>query len=217
MDRALELGINFFDTAERLRLEDRAKGTTEQIVGRWFAQGGGRREQIVLATKVYGSMGDRPNDRGLSAHHIRKACEDSLRRLQTDHIDLYQMHHVDRDTPWEEIWQAMELLVQQGKVTLRRQQQLRRLAHRQSQAHAANSATSWAWSRSRASTTSTRARSSSKCFPACRALRPRRDPLEPARRRPARRRASTSSGTGRRARPGDREARIEKHRPQLEA
>lgn len=63
-----------------------------------------------------GRTGDGPNDGRLSAYHIRQACEDSLRRLQTDRIDLYQMHHVGRDTPWEEIWQAMELLVQQGKV-----------------------------------------------------------------------------------------------------
>lgn len=86
------------------------------IIGRWLAQGGGRREQIVLATKVYNRMGDGPNDHGLSAYHIKKACEDSLRRLQTDHIDLYQMHHIERTTPWEEIWQAMEQLVREGKV-----------------------------------------------------------------------------------------------------
>ena len=92
------------------------KAITEQIVGRWFAQGGGRREKVVLATKVYGIMGDWPNESKLSALHIRRACEDSLRRLQTDYIDLYQMHHIDRATPWEEIWQAMEMLVQQGKV-----------------------------------------------------------------------------------------------------
>lgn len=115
MDKALEEGINFFDTANVYGGE-LGKGITEQIIGRWLAQGGGRREQIVLATKVYGRLGDGPNDRRLSAYHIRRACEESLRRLQTDHIDLYQMHHVDRATPWEEIWQAMEQLVREGKV-----------------------------------------------------------------------------------------------------
>jgi aryl-alcohol dehydrogenase-like predicted oxidoreductase len=115
MERALATGVNFFDTANRYGRDIRL-GYTEEIIGNWLAQGGGRREQIVLATKVYGPMGDGVNDRGLSAYHIRKACEDSLRRLQTDHIDLYQMHHVERSTPWEEIWQAMEQLVREGKV-----------------------------------------------------------------------------------------------------
>lgn len=115
MDRALELGINFFDTAN-VYGRKLGEGITEQIIGRWLAQGGGRREQIVLATKVYGRMGEGPNDRRLSAYHIRRACEESLRRLQTDHIDLYQMHHIDRRTPWEEIWHAMEQLVREGKV-----------------------------------------------------------------------------------------------------
>lgn len=115
MDRAIATGVNFFDTANRYG-RDISLGFTEEIIGRWLAQGGNRREQIVLATKVYGPMGDGVNDRGLSAYHIRKACEDSLRRLQTDHIDLYQMHHVERRTPWEEIWQAMEQLVREGKV-----------------------------------------------------------------------------------------------------
>jgi aryl-alcohol dehydrogenase-like predicted oxidoreductase len=115
MDRALELGINFFDTANVYGWE-LGEGITEQIIGRWFAKGGGKREKIVLGTKVYGRMGKGPNERRLSAKHIRQACEDSLRRLQTDYIDLYQMHHVDRETPWEEIWQAMEQLVYQGKV-----------------------------------------------------------------------------------------------------
>jgi aryl-alcohol dehydrogenase-like predicted oxidoreductase len=115
MDRALELGINFFDTANVYGWK-LGEGVTEQIIGRWLAQGGGRREKIVLATKVYNKMGEWPNERGLSAYHIRKAAEDSLRRLQTDHIDLYQMHHVERSTPWEEIWQAMEQLVREGKV-----------------------------------------------------------------------------------------------------
>jgi hypothetical protein len=91
-------------------------GTSEEIIGRWLAQGG-RRDRIVLATKLCQPMGTGPNDRGLSAYHIRRACEASLRRLQTDHIDLYQMHHVDRRTPWDEIWQAMEQLVREGKVT----------------------------------------------------------------------------------------------------
>jgi len=115
MDRALELGINFFDTANVYGWK-LGEGVTEQIIGRWLAQGGGRREKIVLATKVYNKMGEWPNERGLSAYHIRKAAEDSLRRLQTDHIDIYQMHHVERSTPWEEIWQAMEQLVREGKV-----------------------------------------------------------------------------------------------------
>jgi aryl-alcohol dehydrogenase-like predicted oxidoreductase len=115
MDLALELGINFFDTANVYGWKI-GEGVTEQIVGRWFAQGGGRRGKVVLSTKVYGRMGDWPNTSRLSALHIRQACEESLIRLQTDHLDLYQMHHVDRETPWEEIWQAMEVLVQQGKV-----------------------------------------------------------------------------------------------------
>ena len=115
MDRALEHGINFFDTANRYG-GDKGPGATESIVGRWFAQGGGRREKVVLATKVFGPMTEWPNDGGLSARHIRDACDASLRRLQTDHIDLYQMHHVDRHAPWDEVWQAMETLVAAGKV-----------------------------------------------------------------------------------------------------
>jgi aryl-alcohol dehydrogenase-like predicted oxidoreductase len=115
MDKALDLGINFFDTANVYGWKI-GEGVTERIIGNWLSQGGGRREQVVLATKVYGKMGEGPNDRRLSAYHIRRACEESLRRLQTDHIDLYQMHHIDRQTPWEEVWQAMEQLVAQGKV-----------------------------------------------------------------------------------------------------
>jgi len=115
MDRALEEGINFFDTANVYGWGEN-KGRTEKIIGTWLAQGGGRREKIVLATKCYGEMWEGPNGKGLSAYHIRRACEDSLRRLQTDHIDLYQMHHIDRTAPWEEIWQAMEQLVREGKV-----------------------------------------------------------------------------------------------------
>jgi aryl-alcohol dehydrogenase-like predicted oxidoreductase len=115
MDRALDEGINFFDTANRYG-GPKGPGVTEEIVGRWFAQGGGRREKVVLATKVYGPMTEWPNDGGLSARHIRDACDASLKRLQTDHIDLYQMHHIDKAAPWEEVWMAMETLVQQGKV-----------------------------------------------------------------------------------------------------
>jgi NDP-hexose C3-ketoreductase / dTDP-4-oxo-2-deoxy-alpha-D-pentos-2-ene 2,3-reductase len=127
MDHAHEVGINFFDTANRYggaqsppgQLDESGQahpGWTEEIIGDWFSQGGGRRERTVLATKVYGAMSDWPNDGKLSALSIRRACDESLRRLQTDHIDLYQMHHVDRDTPWDEIWQAMEVLIAQGKV-----------------------------------------------------------------------------------------------------
>ena len=115
MDRALEVGINFLDTANVYGWKV-GEGWTGQIVGRWFAQGGGRREKVVLATKVFGRMGEWPNQSRLSALHIKRACEASLRRLQTDCIDLYQMHHVDRETRWEEIWQAMEQLVREGKV-----------------------------------------------------------------------------------------------------
>lgn len=115
LDAGREAGINFVDTAN-VYGRPVGVGVTESIVGGWFAKGSRRREDTVLATKVYGQMGDGPNERRLSAFHIRQACEDSLRRLQTDHIDLYQMHHVHRATPWEEIWQAFELLVQQGKV-----------------------------------------------------------------------------------------------------
>ena len=115
MDQALETGINFFDTANAYG-RPIGPGTTESIIGSWFAQGGGRRDKVVLATKVYGTMSDWPNDRGLSARNIRRACDESLRRLQTDHIDLYQMHHIERTTPWDEIWQALDVLVGQGKV-----------------------------------------------------------------------------------------------------
>lgn len=115
MDKALDLGINFFDTANVYGWEKGA-GYTENLLGNWFKENPGKRDKIVLATKVYGKMGDAVNESKLSAYHIKKACEDSLKRLKTDHIDLYQMHHVDRDTPWEEIWQAMEQLVREGKV-----------------------------------------------------------------------------------------------------
>ena len=115
MDRALDQGVQFFDTAN-VYGRQAGKGATERIIGDWFAQGDGRRDRVVLATKVYGNIGDGPNDQRLSARHIRRACEDSLTRLRTDHIDLYQMHHVDRHTPWEELWQAMEQLIREGKI-----------------------------------------------------------------------------------------------------
>jgi aryl-alcohol dehydrogenase-like predicted oxidoreductase len=141
MDRALELGINFFDTANVYGKPLR-QGVTEELIGRWFAQGGGRREQVVLGTKLFSPIGPGINDRGLSAYHIRRACTDSLRRLKTEHIDLYQMHHIDRGRPtasqmnwfgthreltfpphidpapqWEEVWQGMEQLIREGKIT----------------------------------------------------------------------------------------------------
>src|SRR6185312_11842181 len=107
MDHAQESGVNFFDTANRYggvssppgQLADGEThvGWTEEIIGDWFASGGGRRERTVLATKLYGAMGDWPNEGRLSALNIRRACDASLRRLRTDYIDLYQMHHVDRD------------------------------------------------------------------------------------------------------------------------
>ena len=115
MDSAHEAGINFFDTANVYGGTEH-RGWTEEILGRWFAKGGERREKTVLATKLYGGMTDRPNDSKLSALNIRRALDASLKRLQTDYIDLYQFHHIDRDTPWDEIWQAIEVAVQQGKI-----------------------------------------------------------------------------------------------------
>ena len=121
MDAAIEAGINFFDTADVYggpQKPDMEKGfgTSEEIVGNWLSKSG-KRDDIVLATKAYQPMGLGPNDRRLSAYHLKRACEASLRRLQTDHIDVYQMHHVDRFTPVEEIWQAMEQLISEGKIT----------------------------------------------------------------------------------------------------
>ncbi|WP_433221117.1 aldo/keto reductase [Microtetraspora malaysiensis] len=115
MDRAHAHGINFFDTANVYGIQP-GDGVTEEIIGRWFATGGDRREKTVLATKVYLPTGNGPNESALSALHIRRAFEASLKRLQTDYIDLYQMHHIDRNTPWEEIWEAFSVLRQQGKV-----------------------------------------------------------------------------------------------------
>ncbi|MFW5725875.1 MAG: aldo/keto reductase, partial [Bacteroidota bacterium] len=122
MDKALELGINFFDTADVYGWSEE-HGYTEEIIGRWFAQGGGRRDAVVLATKVYNPVDRKAslpevNSDGasLSAYKIRKHCEGSLKRLQTDRIDLYQMHHIDRNCPWDETWQSFDTLVKQGKI-----------------------------------------------------------------------------------------------------
>ncbi|MFI0717786.1 aldo/keto reductase [Streptomyces sp. NPDC021224] len=124
MDTALDAGVNLFDTAN-IYGADGHKGLTEEILGGWFAQGGGRRDKVVLATKLYGNMTNDgtpwnvqswPNHDRLSALNIRRAVDASLARLGTDHIDVYQIHHIDRATPWEEIWQAMDVLVAQGKI-----------------------------------------------------------------------------------------------------
>ena len=122
LDHAIEQGINFIDTANVYgslfnRDTQPHKGWTEEIIGRWLKKNAAKRDQLILATKVYITMGEGPNDRGLSAYHTRRACEDSLRRMQIDHIDLYQMHHIDRDVPWDEIWEAFEVLRSQGKIT----------------------------------------------------------------------------------------------------
>ncbi|MFC6333222.1 aldo/keto reductase [Paenibacillus septentrionalis] len=119
MDAAVEAGINFFDTANIYGWGENA-GRTEEIIGRWFAQGGGRREKVVLATKFYGKMHDEhdgPNDEGgLSAYKLRRHLEGSLKRLQTDHIELYQMHHVDRNVSWDELWEGFRVAMNQGKI-----------------------------------------------------------------------------------------------------
>jgi len=115
MDDAVANGLNFFDTANTYG-RHLGVGATEQIIGRWFAKGGGRRDKVVLATKVYGQMGDWPNEGRLSKLAIRNACEASLTRLNTDHIDLYQMHHIDRQAWWDEIWETMEQLKMEGKI-----------------------------------------------------------------------------------------------------
>ncbi len=115
MDTAVDSGINFVDTANMYGWRE-YKGYTEEVIGRWLVSHASLRDRVVLATKVGNPMSDGVNEHGLSARHIVAACEASLRRLGTEWIDLYQMHHVDRDVGWDEVWQAMELLVQQGKV-----------------------------------------------------------------------------------------------------
>lgn len=116
LNQAVNAGINFIDTANQYG-GDLGVGTTETILGKWLAEDSSRRDRLVLATKVYEPMSDDVNDRGLSARHIQLACDASLKRLGIDHIDLYQMHHIDRLAPIEEIWQAMERLISQGKIT----------------------------------------------------------------------------------------------------
>jgi aryl-alcohol dehydrogenase-like predicted oxidoreductase len=115
MDRALDHGINFVDTSNVYGWQA-DKDWSENVIGRWFSKGGRRRDRTVIATKVYQPLSDWPNHGRLSALHIRRACDDSLTRLRTDHIDVYQMHHIDRLTPWDEIWEAMEVLRRQGKI-----------------------------------------------------------------------------------------------------
>src|SRR6476469_7368345 len=142
MDHAHEIGINFFDTANRYggmqsppgavaQNEQAHSGWTEEIIGDWFASGGGRRERTVLATNLYGAMGDWPNDGKLSALNIRRACDASLRRLRTDYIDLYQMHHVDRATPWDAIWQANDTAAARGFFGLVSEQSIYNLLTRE--------------------------------------------------------------------------------------
>jgi len=124
LDAAFERGVNLIDTADVYGADANRtigdysddKGLTERIIGRWLSKEPGRRDRVVVATKVFGTMGTGPNDKYLSAGHLRRACDASLARLQTDYIDLYMLHHVDRTTPWEEIWEALSVLRQQGKV-----------------------------------------------------------------------------------------------------
>jgi aryl-alcohol dehydrogenase-like predicted oxidoreductase len=115
MDHAVDLGVNVFDTANQYG-GGLGVGGTESIVGEWLAANRSKRDRLIVATKVYEPMSADVNDRGLSARHIVAACEASLRRLQVDCIDLYQMHHVDRAAPPEEIWQAMDRLIAAGKI-----------------------------------------------------------------------------------------------------
>ncbi len=118
MSRAIELGCNFFDTADVYSrwAEGNDGGVSEQIIGNWLAAGHVRRDSLVLATKVRGQMGDGPNDQGLSRVHIMTAVENSLRRLQTEYIDLYQVHWPDEETPLDETLSALTDLVRAGKV-----------------------------------------------------------------------------------------------------
>ncbi|MFQ5902523.1 MAG: aldo/keto reductase, partial [Candidatus Binatia bacterium] len=117
MDAFVEAGGNFLDTADIYSrwVQNNPEGISEQIIGRWMKDRGNRR-QIVLATKVHGRMWDGPTGEGLSRKHIMEAVEDSLRRLQTDYIDLYQAHAFDANVPIDETMHAFDDLVRQGKV-----------------------------------------------------------------------------------------------------
>lgn len=121
MDNAIEEGVNFFDTADiygsKLFTKGMGTGLTEEIIGNWFNKGKKRREKIILATKVFFKMENQGiNNIGLSAYRIKHSCEESLRRLKTDHIDIYYMHQIDVNTTWEEIWQTLEQLIREGKI-----------------------------------------------------------------------------------------------------
>ena len=199
MDQALELGINFFDTANVYGWK-KGEGLTEQIIGRWLAQGGGRREKVVLATKLYGSMSDWPNDTFLSARNIRRACDESLRRLQTDHLDLYQMHHVDRDTPWDEIWEAFETLRAQGKILYAGSSNFAGW-HIAAAQEAARRRQFFGLVSEQSFYNLAEARHRARGAAGGSALRYRRHPVEPAQRRPARRRPA-QGGRGQAAYPG---------------
>jgi aryl-alcohol dehydrogenase-like predicted oxidoreductase len=111
IQRALEAGINFFDTADVYSL-----GASEEILGRALKDFGSSRDRLVIATKVFNPMGDDPNQRGLSRKHIRHAIDESLRRLGTDYVDLYQIHRFDPETPMEETLEALDEVVRDGKA-----------------------------------------------------------------------------------------------------
>jgi len=118
LSAAFEAGINFFDTADIYSkwAEGNPGGVSETYLGNWMKKNKIPRDQVVLATKVRGEMGVGPNDQGLSRVHIMNAVEASLKRLQTDAIDLYQSHWTDDDTPIEETLRAYDDLIRQGKV-----------------------------------------------------------------------------------------------------
>jgi aryl-alcohol dehydrogenase-like predicted oxidoreductase len=118
MNEAVDLGCNFFDTADVYSrwVEGNPGGVSEQIIGNWLAMRNVSREKLIIATKVRGAMGEGPNDQGLSRYHIMNSVEASLRRLQTDYIDLYQVHWPDEETPLEETMETLSDLVRSGKV-----------------------------------------------------------------------------------------------------